>query len=133
MGTDIRPEISSKNRYYIDRQHFCLQYPYWFRAYYSLDGIKRRPLATDIFVQTSSISDPTSEQALKRLYYRERMDLVESTALETDSLFSSYILHAVTEGVSYVFLKAKLDIPCCKNYYYELYRRFFWLLSNKRT
>ena len=39
---------------------------------------------------------------------------------------------AVTEGISYDHLKARLNIPCCKDVYYELYRRFFWILSQVR-
>lgn len=32
----------------------------------------------------------------------------------------------------YDFLKSRLDIPCCKETYYDLYRRFFWLLDRER-
>lgn len=45
MGTTIRPEISKKNRYWIDKhryyelKHFCLQYPTWKKAYLSLDNV----------------------------------------------------------------------------------------------
>ena len=44
MGTTIRPEISKKNRYWIDKhryyelKHFCLQYPTWKKAHSSLDS-----------------------------------------------------------------------------------------------
>ena len=44
----------------------------------------------------------------------------------------NYILKAVTEGVSYDCLRTRLDMPCCKDAYYNLYRRFFWLLSMER-
>lgn len=45
MGTTIRPEISKKNRYWIDKhryyelKHFCLQYPTWKKAHSSLDVV----------------------------------------------------------------------------------------------
>ena len=29
-------------------------------------------------------------------------------------------------------LKIKMDIPCCKDVYYESYRRFFWILNKMR-
>ena len=35
-------------------------------------------------------------------------------------------------GISYDHLKARTGIPCCKDVYYDLYRRFFWLLSKER-
>ena len=34
--------------------------------------------------------------------------------------------------ISYDHLKARTGIPCCKDVYYDLYRRFFWLLSKER-
>ena len=45
MATVLRSELSSKNKYYIDKhryyelKHFCLQYPEWKRAYAYLDDI----------------------------------------------------------------------------------------------
>ena len=43
-----------------------------------------------------------------------------------------YILKAVTEELSYTYLKSKLKIPCGRDMYYDRYRRFFWILSNSR-
>lgn len=43
-----------------------------------------------------------------------------------------YILRGVTEGLSYNALKMQYAIPCCREVYYNLYRRFFWLLSKER-
>ena len=45
MSTTIRPEVSEKNKYWIERhryyelKHFCLQYYIWKRAYSALDGL----------------------------------------------------------------------------------------------
>ena len=85
-----------------------------------------------MLVMRTGVGDPTSKCAETLLFYSERMKLVEDTAYETHDEFASYILKAVTEGMSYDHLKARLDIPCCKDVYYELYRRFFWLLSRAR-
>ena len=44
MATTIRPELSEKNPYWIEKhryyelKHFCLQYPIWRKAYVSLNG-----------------------------------------------------------------------------------------------
>ena len=49
MGTTIRPELSEKNPYWIERhryyelKHFCLQYPIWKKAYAALDGFSGLP------------------------------------------------------------------------------------------
>ena len=138
MGTSIRPELSNRSKYWIDKhryyelKHFCLQYPSWKKAYSALDGLGHKPTDLAMFYKSNSISDPTAKCAEARCYYSSWMSMIERTAVATDLGFSSYILKAVTEGVSYEHLKARLKIPCCKDTYYDLYRRFFWLLNQVR-
>lgn len=136
MSTTIRPELSEKNPYWIDRhryyelKHFCLQYPIWKKARAALNGLSQRPI--DAVKFAGSVSDPTAKCVEAREFYSERMALIEKAAEETDADLGDYILKAVTEGISYDHLKARLNIPCCKDVYYELYRRFFWLLNKER-
>ena len=137
MGTDLRAEISKKSEYWLDRhryyelKHFCLQYPVWKKAYASLDGLSRRP--DDLIkIQTSGISDPTVKCAESKAFFSARMEMVEKAAMETHPFLGSYILRGVTEGLSYDKLNAQEAVPCCKDTYYDFYRRFFWLLSKVR-
>lgn len=138
MGTTVRPELSVKNCYWIERhryyelKHFCLQYPMWKKAYKALDGLHFGSTNFVIEVKNGSVSDPTAKYAEARVYFKDRMELVERAAEESSPEFGSYILKAVTEGISYEHLKARLGVPCCKDIYYNLYRRFFWLLSKAR-
>ena len=76
--------------------------------------------------------DPTAKRALIKLYYSERIKLIEKTAIETDPYLYSYIINGVTEGRSYTYLKTKLGMPCGKDMYYDRYRRIFWLLDGSR-
>lgn len=138
MGTTIRAEVSTKNRYYLDKhryyelKHFCLQYPEWKKLYSTIDSLSSRP--TDgVRTNTNVHSDPTFKCAELRSIYRVRIEMIEQAAIETDSSLYSYILKAVTEGLSYPKLKARLNIPCSRDAYYDLYRRFFWLLNEKRN
>lgn len=137
MGTTIRPELSNKNRYWIDRhryyelKHFCLQYPLWKSAYYAFDGMSAGAAYTTVSRSTTP-GDPTAKCAIARLYYLDRMEMIERVAEDTDYSISKYLLKAVTEGVSYDYLKMKFNIPCSKDAYYDLYRKFFWLLSEER-
>ena len=54
MATEIRPELSEKNPYWIGKhryyelKHFCLQYPIWKKAYNALLGLSSRPNDLDI-------------------------------------------------------------------------------------
>jgi hypothetical protein len=136
--TAIHPELSPKSRYWIDRhryyelKHFCLQYPLWIRARASLDGLSRRALRLTPPSPTGLVQSPTSRCAEQRLWYTERIAMVEESAAEADPLLGPYLLRGVTEGLSYDCLKARLAFPCSREAYYDSYRKFFWLLSEKR-
>ena len=138
MGTTIRPEITVKNKYWIEKhryyelKHFCLQYPIWKKAYKALDGLSGRPADLASFIKSDETKDPTSRCAEAKLFYSNRMDMIRRTAEETDPDLGEYILRAVTEGISYDGLKARFGMPCQKDSYYNLYRRFFWLLNKLR-
>ena len=138
MGTSIRSNLSRRNRYWISRhryyelKHFCLQYSEWLTEYRSIDGYQKSSRMNLTGVKSTAISDATERLTEAKMYYFERMSLVKSLCKEADPELSDYIFKAVTEEVSYSTLRTKYDIPCSKDYYYESYRKFFWLLSNAR-
>lgn len=138
MATLIRPEISRKNRYWIDKhrhyelKHFCLQYPMWKKAYSDLIDLSIATSKIDPLRSSNIISRPTEKYALEKTYYSERIKMVERTAKEADEYLWTYILKAVTEGLSFTYLQTRLNIPCSRDTYYDRYRRFFWLLNEKR-
>lgn len=138
MATVIRAEISERNKYWIDKhrhyelKHFCLQYPIWKNAYASFNDVTI-PLSAIERVPTSNLpGDPTAKRVMMKAHYLERIRLIEEVAKETDKYLYKYIIKAVTEDLSYTYLKSKLDIPCGRDMYYNRYRRFFWLLSEAR-
>ena len=50
------------------------------------------------------------------------MGMVEKAAKEADPELADYILKGVTEGLSYDVIKARMNIPCCKDVYlFEAY------------
>lgn len=135
MGTVLRAKLSSKNPYWISKhryyelKHFCLQYPEWKKAYFSLNLYPRLEHSGS---SNKQISDPTENIVEKRELYFQRMELVEQTALEAFPDGYQGLLLGVTEGFSYDIVKARLEIWCSKDEYYRGYRRFFWLLDKKR-
>ena len=139
MTTIIRPTISEKNKYHIDKhrhyelKHFCLQYPKWKKAYAELNNIGISLSKIERESSTNIPGDPTAKCAIKKAYYRERIRLVEDIAMRADEYLYKYILKAVTEELSYTYLKSKLEIPCGRDMYYDRYRKFFWLLSQARN
>lgn len=73
-----------------------------------------------------------NETVEKRLYYRERMDVVNKATQDADTELASYIFKAVTQGLSYEALRLQMNMPCSRDIYYDRYRRFFYLLSKYR-
>lgn len=138
MATVVRAEISENNKYWISKhrhyelKHFCLQYPEWKKEYLTLGVPSASSAMLEVISSNHTPSDLTARYAIRRVYYAERIDLIEKIAREADKYLYEYILRAVTEGLSYTYLKSKLKIPCGKDMYYDRYRRFFWLLSEAR-
>lgn len=138
MSTTIRPELSAKNRYWLPRHryyelyHFCLQYPDWKKSYRSLDGFPIKSPSLIVPNGQTEQANPTAVYAEARLYYRERMDMVENAAKDAAADLYLPLLRAVTEGISYECLNTRENIPCGKDVWYGMYRRFFWLLDKAR-
>lgn len=138
MATVVRAELAETNKYWISKhrhyelKHFCLQYPIWKKEYITLGVPTIATSVLDRLPSGNRLSNPTAEYAIRRVYYAERIDLIEKIAKEADKYLYEYILRAVTEGLSYTYLKTKLKIPCGRDMYYDRYRKFFWLLSEAR-
>lgn len=138
MATVIRAEISEKNPYWIEKhryyelKHFCLQYYTWKRAYASLSGSLSTCSVVDISRANTDVPNPTANRAMAKIFYSNRINMLEQVAKSTDEILGEYVMTGIVNGWSYDILKARLDVPCCKDTYYELYRRFFWLLDKER-
>ena len=97
MATTIRPVLSEKNKYYIDKhryyelKHFCLQYQEWKKEYSTLDGYDSYNVG--LGVKTSDISDRTADYGITRAYYSNRIDMIERVARLTNLELSFYILN----------------------------------------
>lgn len=138
MKSSVRPELSKANKYWVSKnrfyelKYFCLQYPFWKKQYEEVDGMYGRTIDS-VYSRLNTPSDPTSKTVEMRSMYFDRMEAIEQAAIEADPYLASYILKAVTEGLSYNYLKTKLEIPCGRDMYYDRYRRFFWLLDQLRN
>lgn len=137
MSTTIRAKLSEDNPYWISKhryyelKHFCLQYPEWKKLYSAGVNTMKSPNFSRVG-NSGNASDPVGEAAARVEIFSRRMKMVEQTAIETDPELYSYILRCVTEGCSYVALRTYLGIPCGRDYFYERYRKFFWLLDRAR-
>lgn len=111
--------------------HFCMQYPEWKdELNYKTDNINSIDIS-DMPVNHNNVSG-VEKLALRRLQLESKCKIIEQTAIETDPELYQYILKAVTnEGISYNYLKMIMNIPCCKNVWYDRRRKFYYLLSQK--
>ena len=139
MATVIRAKISQRNKYYIDKhryyelKHFCLQYNEWKKAYALCNESIIFTSSLENTPSTNTPSDLTAKYAIKRATYGKRIKMIEEAAEKSDEFLYPYIMKAVTEGLSYTYLKTRLEMPCSRDTYYDRYRRFFWLLSQERN
>lgn len=138
MAGYTKPELSKKNKYWVEKhryyelKHFCLQYPIWKKLYLESDSLVKSS-SEPVYSRLNEPGDPTAKCAETRLFYLEKMEAVEQAAIGADPDLSSYILKAVTEELSYDYLKSRLEIPCSRDTYYDRYRRFFWLLNKTKN
>lgn len=134
----VRPELSVKNKYWIDKhrfyelKHFCMQYLTWKRTYNAIDELSMSSSIFDRLPSGNLPGDLTAKYATRKAYYAEKISMIEKAAMAADEDLYIYILKAVTEGLSYTYLQTRLEIPCSRDTYYDRYRRFFWLLSELR-
>ena len=135
----IKNELSKKNPYwieihrYLELKHFCLQFPIWQQALDSLDGLSKRPIDLALFDKGTGHSDPTERCAAARTFYKDRISMVVETAKETSPNMWTWLVQGVTEDLSYNTLKTSRGLPCCKDVYYDLYHKFFYILNKKRN
>lgn len=139
MATIIRPEISRKNTYYVNREryleltHFCRQYKTWKKELNGIDGMSAKAPGISERVVEGKTSDPTSVYAIAREYYIRRIGMVEEAAKSaTNELYSEAMILSVTEGLAYEKLEARGAISCGRRVWYTAYRRFFWILDKLR-
>lgn len=133
---DLKPELSGKSKYWIPKhryyelKHFCLQYPEWRKLYSNL-GLETGAHKLDSS-RGSDVSDPTASFGQMRADLSSAIQLISQTATEAAPDLDTFLLKAVTEGVPFTQLQTIYGIPCGKDLFYKAYRKFFWLLNNKK-
>lgn len=135
MSTKIRSEISKKKMYWLPKHrqlelvHFCLQYPEWKMRWMSLDGYSGRSgSVVQIPEKNGTVWKPVERMVEERMLLEVKIQMVEQAAMEAANDLHEYLLKGVTQEIGYELL----NVPCCKEVYYRMYRRFFWILDKSR-
>lgn len=137
MSTQIRPELSKNNKYWIPRhrfyelKHFVMQYPEWELKIASIDSMVKSHM--DPAGRINDLpGDGVADAVIKRAEFTKKRTMCLSAAKKTDPKLGKYILQGIINGDSYDIVLANTGIPCSKDTYYELYRKFFWILNQLR-
>lgn len=130
--------LSEKNKYYLSKHsyiaciHYALQYRDW-KAELEANRDTRGAIRYDKDrVQTSGDYDSTSETAMRMMAIQKRVDLIEeciSAACDGSNL-ERYVRLGVCYGFTFFQLQEN-GIPCGKDLYYDIRRRFYFELSKK--
>lgn len=138
MGTNIRNKISESNPYYLSKheyltvRHFALQYPDWKKQKTEVES--RIRYGFDLTpIQNGRINKPVESAQEAAEKYSVRMNVVEQSAKIAGGDIWEYLLIGVTTECNYDYLRLMKHIPCCKDTYYKMYRKFYWLLNCQLT
>jgi hypothetical protein len=130
--------LSTKNPYYLTKHrfyevyHYAMQYQEWKDEYRTTEQTMRGIAYDGVKVKLSGSGDALERVAIRLTELSEKIEMLEAVARETDKDLSEYILRGVTdEQVTYNYLSMVLHIPCSRNTYYSLRRKFYWLLSER--
>lgn len=130
--------LSTKNPYYLTKHrfyevyHYAMQYQEWKDEYRTAEQTMRGIAYDGVKVKSSGSGDALERVAIRLTELSEKIEMLEAVAKETDKDLSEYILRGVTdEQVTYNYLSMVLHIPCSRNTYYSLRRKFYWLLSKR--
>ena len=136
MGTNIRTDISKDNPYYISKheylmtRHFALQYNEWKKQKNEIQTRVRYGFSVG-GGKNESIVSPVEVNTEKAELYSFRMSLVEQAAKIAGEDIWEFVLIGVTTECNYDYLRMVKGIPCCKDVYYKMYRKFFWVLNRE--
>lgn len=103
---------------FLELKHFCLQYWDW----------RKQLILADREKPGTPQDDVVSNTATRRTDLNNAIQLIEKTAWNTDTNLGSYILRSVTENLTV----SQVDPPVSKDEFFELRRKFFWLLSEEK-
>lgn len=115
----------SQNKYR-ELKYFCLQYKEKKDRLRNINYISA--VRSNGIPQGTGISNPTANQGEEIAQLKKDIELIEQTAIETDSELYQYLLENVTKDVPWEYL----DIPLSRRSFYYRRRKYFYLLSTKK-
>jgi len=134
----------SKHEFYMT-MHFALQYPEWKRALRNMSDTSKAITYSDMPKGNMS-PDPTGDLVEKREKLYDKVLLVERSAKAAvyedimgrmcvpnvrEQIYQMLLRGVTEEGVTYNTLRVTGNIPCCRNVYNRMKRRFYFILNRE--
>ena len=113
---------------YMELLNFCRQYNELKRKLENCYGV-RSPILSDL-PRSGAKTSIVERQADAAEKYRDKIDKIEAAAYKaSDGSKEIYmaIIRNVSTGVTY----EHMSVPCGRRQFYEIRRRFFWLLDKE--
>lgn len=128
--------LSKNNKYYLPKEtfltviHYCKQYPEWEAELNACTDTVKAVAYDKDRVQTSLDSDATADLAIRRATISRKKDMVDKTAEEVGGMMYKWLILGVCFDTPYYQLKQR-GIPCGKDMYYNLRRKFYYEIAKK--
>ena len=125
-------KYSISNERYRELYYFCLQYDERKQKLETLRGLQRSP--QDGQPHGSSVSDPTAKNGAIAATLSRDNEIIEQAAIESGGgdLYQ-WLFKAVTHNYTYDNMRVYYNMPCCKNEFTKIRRKFFYLLDQKKS
>ena len=117
---------------YLAAKYYALRYHEWQTEYRALTDTARGITYSDMPKGSLSTASPVEEAAIKCQAISDKIRLIEDTAAEAGGDLSRYLIKAVTNSdITFHQMKVLTDMPCGRDLFYNMVRRFYFLLSQK--
>ena len=118
------------NNVYLELKWFCRQYADMCHQLVECYGVSGVSYESTGEARGNRTSDPTAVNGEKALRIRADIDMIdEALRRTTDEPLQRFVKKRVTEGIPYERLG---EVPCGRRQFYELCRKFFWILAQIR-
>lgn len=127
---------TEKSKYYVPKEtylmvvHWCHQYPAWVDELNALADAGKAITYDQERVQTSGGYDSTADLAIRRAEISRKKDMVDETAEEVAGNLYKWLILGVCHDYPYHQLET-CGIPCGKDLYYQIRRRFYYEMAKK--
>lgn len=107
----------------------CSPNPEWKRKLAEANYIRSNSIVKlDGNIQLEYV-DKVGDEAVRLEKYKRKVNEVETACNKADPELQLYLLKALTEGVTFEYLKMVMKMPCGRSSFYKAYRKAFWILD----